>query len=58
MALRAQLQMLILALYVAVHISFTLHFNCVKALVPDLILYIKLAKSHKVTRFDDVTFNV
>ena len=50
--------MLILALYFAVHISFTLHFNCVKVLVPDLILYIKLAKSHKVTRLDNVTFNV
>ena len=39
MALRAQLQMLILALYFAVHISFTLHFNHVKVLVPEIQYY-------------------
>ena len=42
--LRAQFQMLILALHLAVHISFTPNFNRVKVLVPDLILQ-KFARS-------------
>ena len=39
MVLRAQFQMWILALHLAVHISFKPNFNRVKVLVPDFILW-------------------
>ena len=55
MVLRAQFQILTLALHLAVHISFTLNFNRVKVLVPDLILQSLLEAT---TPLEDVTFNV
>ena len=54
MVLRGQLQMLVLALHLALHSGFTPNFNYIKILVLDLILQSLLEVT---TPLEDVTFN-
>ena len=58
MALRAQFQMLILALNLALNINSTPHFNLVQLLVQNLLLQSLLKITAPLADLEDVMFNL